>query len=68
MHIDLHYPLLSDFKEPCIFRHIFEKYSNIKFNENPSGGSGVVPYGRTDRHEAIFRTHLKTETRIRTRM
>jgi hypothetical protein len=24
---------------------IFEKYSNIKFHENPSSGSGVVPYG-----------------------
>jgi len=28
--------------------HIFEKYSNIKFNENPSSGSRVVPRGRTD--------------------
>jgi len=27
---------------------IFEKYSNIKFNENLSGGSRVVPCGRTD--------------------
>ena len=30
-------------------RQIFEKYSNIKFHENPSSGSRVVPYGRTDR-------------------
>jgi hypothetical protein len=29
-------------------RQIFEKYSNIKFHENPSGGSRVVPYGQTD--------------------
>jgi hypothetical protein len=29
---------------------IFEKYSNIKFHENPAGGSRV-PFGRTDRHE-----------------
>jgi hypothetical protein len=29
-------------------RHIFEKSSNIKFNENPSGGSGIVLCGRTD--------------------
>jgi len=29
-------------------RQIFEKYSNIKFNENPSGGSRVVPCGLTD--------------------
>jgi hypothetical protein len=27
---------------------VFEKYSNIKFNENPSSGSQVVPCGRTD--------------------
>jgi hypothetical protein len=35
-------------------RQIFEKYLNIKFNENPSSGGGgrqVVPYGRTDRHD-----------------
>jgi len=36
-------------------RQIFEKYSNIKFYENPSTGSRVVPCGRTDglkdRHE-----------------
>jgi hypothetical protein len=30
-------------------RHIFENYSNIKFHENPTNGSGVVPCGRTDR-------------------
>jgi hypothetical protein len=35
---------------------IFEKYSNIKFNENPSIGSRVVPCGRTDRpDEATIR-------------
>jgi len=28
-------------------RKIFEKYSNIKFHENPFSGSRVVPYGRT---------------------
>jgi len=30
-------------------RQIFEKYSNIKFHENPSSGSRVVQCGRTDR-------------------
>jgi hypothetical protein len=30
--------------------HIFEKYSDIKFHENPSSGSRVIPCG-TDRHE-----------------
>jgi len=27
---------------------ILEKYSNIKFHENPHSGSRVVPYGQTD--------------------
>jgi hypothetical protein len=64
MCIGLHvkYPLfLSDFNETWIL----EKHSNIKFRDNPSGGSRVVPWGRTDRHEAnsrfsqILRTCLK---------
>ena len=29
-------------------RQIFEKYSNIKFHENPSSKSRVVPCGQTD--------------------
>ena len=29
-------------------RHIFAKFSNTKFHENPSSGSRVVPCGRTD--------------------
>jgi hypothetical protein len=32
-----------------ISRQIFEKYSNIKFHENPSNGSWVVLCGRKDR-------------------
>jgi hypothetical protein len=28
-------------------RYIFGKYSNIKFNENPSSGSRIVPCGQT---------------------
>ena len=32
-------------------RQIFEKSSNIKFHQNPSRGSQVVPCGRTDRHD-----------------
>jgi hypothetical protein len=30
-------------------RQILEKCTNIKFHENPSSGSRVVPCGRTDR-------------------
>ena len=41
--------ILSDFNETWIFRLIFEKSSNIKFNGNPSSGSRVVPCGQTDR-------------------
>jgi hypothetical protein len=29
-------------------RQVFEKYSNIKFHENPSSGSRVVPCGQAD--------------------
>jgi hypothetical protein len=29
-------------------QQIFEKYSNIKFHENPSCGSRVVPCGKMD--------------------
>ena len=40
---------------------IFEKYSNIKFHENPSSGSRVVLYGRTDITKLIvaFRNFAK---------
>jgi hypothetical protein len=31
-------------------RQISEKFSNIKFHEDPSSGSRVVPCGRTDGH------------------
>ena len=30
-------------------RQIFEKSSNIKFHEDPSSGSQVIPRGRTDK-------------------
>jgi len=32
-----------------VSRQILEKSANIKFHENPSSGSRVVPGGRTDR-------------------
>ena len=31
-----------------VSEHILEKYSNIKFHDNPSIGSRVVPGGRTE--------------------
>ena len=34
-------------------RQIFVKSTNIKFHENPSSGSRVVPYGRTDMTKLI---------------
>jgi len=44
------------------FGQIFEKSSNMKFNENPSSGSRVVPFPRTDRHDetiSLFRNFSK---------
>ena len=32
-------------------RQTFEQYSNIKFNENPSGGSRVVPSGQDGQND-----------------
>jgi hypothetical protein len=32
------------------FRQVFEKYSDIKCNENPSSGSGIVSRRQTDGH------------------
>jgi len=34
-------------------QQIFEKASNIKFHENPSSGSQVVPCGWMDRHTKL---------------
>jgi len=52
MYIGLHvkYPLFFQILVKLEFsRHIFEKYSNMKFYENPSSGSRVVPWGQTGR-------------------
>jgi len=54
MYSGLHvkYPLfLLDFKETLIFLTDFEKYSNMKFQENPSNGSWDVPCQQMDRHD-----------------
>ena len=47
-------------------RQIFDKYSNIKFHENPSIGSRVVPCGQTDTQtdgHIDRRTHRQTDRR-----
>jgi len=43
-------PILMKFE---FSRQILEKYSNIKFYENPSSASPVVPFGWTDRHDEM---------------
>jgi hypothetical protein len=42
---------LSYLSETWIFPVQLQKYSNIKFHENPSSGSRVVPCVQTDRHD-----------------
>ena len=38
--------------KPEFSRQAFEKYSNIKFHENPSSGAGMFHAdGETDRHD-----------------
>jgi len=32
-------------------QNIFEQFSSIKFNENPSSGSRAILFMRTDRHD-----------------
>jgi hypothetical protein len=44
---------LSDFDETEFSRQIFEKSSNIKFHENLSSGSRVVPCGQTEMTKLI---------------
>jgi len=44
---------LPDFNKTETFSRDFRKNSNIILHENPSGGSRVVPCGRTDRHNDV---------------
>ena len=48
-------------------RQVFEKYSNIKFHENPSSGSQVVPCGRTGitKLTATFRNTANASKTVR---
>jgi hypothetical protein len=50
MHIGLRVLLLLSILMKFFFQ-IFEKYANIKFNENTSNGSRAVPCGKTDSHD-----------------
>ena len=43
-----------------VSRRVFEKYSTIKFHQNPSSGSRVVPCGRTERHASQYHAILIT--------
>jgi hypothetical protein len=50
MYIDFHvkYRYSCQILIKLTFSTDFRKYSNTKFYKNPSSGSWVVPYGRTD--------------------
>jgi len=43
------YMLLQIYMKHELSQQMLEKYSNIKFNENPASGSHVVMYSWTDR-------------------
>ena len=45
-------------------QQIFEKYSNIQFNENPSSGSRVIQCANTqdEANSRSVRTHIKIST------
>jgi hypothetical protein len=49
--------LLSYFNKNLFYGQIFEKYSNIKFHENPSRGGRVVPCRFTDRRTDMTKLH-----------
>jgi hypothetical protein len=55
MYLDLHVKYASVFNETELSRNIFENYSHVKFDENPSTGSHVVqsrwPDEQTDKHD-----------------
>ena len=45
-------------------RQIFKKYSNIKFHENPSIGSRVVPWGRMNGGQTYRQTARYDEAKV----
>jgi len=42
-----------------------KKYSHIKFQENPSGGSRVIPHGRTDTQLIVVFRNFSDALKIR---
>ena len=59
--LSTHYSCQIFMKLECS-RQVFEKYSNIKFHENPFSGSRVVSCGRTVRQDEVnspFPFHLR---------
>ena len=56
----------SYFNDSWIFLTYFRKTSDIKFHENPSRGSQVVPCRETDRHDESNRRFARLcETRLK---
>jgi hypothetical protein len=54
--LHVQYPLfLSDFNETWILSTDFRKSLNVKFHQNPSSGSQVVPCGQTDRQKDLMK-------------
>ena len=45
-----------------VYQRVFQKYANIKFDQNPSSGSWAVPYERTDEQAD---KHDETNIRLR---
>ena len=54
-------------KKPVFYRHIFEKYSNVKFHENPSIGAQLLHADRQDeaysRFSQMSELHLQMITK-----
>jgi hypothetical protein len=62
MYIHTHTHARHILMEPEFSRQIFERYPNIKFNENTSSRIRVVPCAESRSSQtllAIFRTHIK---------
>jgi len=45
-------------------RQVFEKYSNVKFHENPLSGNRVVPCWQTDGRTSMTMLILRTRQKV----